>query len=568
MSEAERPSGAAGETPGHGGAHGVAAAQRHGVQTMFTLSGGHVFPYYDGAVKADPPMRIVDVRHEQTAVFAAEATARLTRVPGLAVLTAGPGVTNGISAVTTAHFNGSAVVVLAGRAPDSRWGSGSLQEIDHPQLLTPVTKRAWTEHAASGVGPSVDEAFRLASARHRGPVFLDASLEALFGPAAGGEPVSGPGPGPATDEPDGADIAAIAGLLASARRPVLVLGSDVWLDGADAAAQSAAEELRLPVITNGQARGVLPAGHELLVTRARSVAFGEADLVIVAGTPLDFRLGYGVFGGRDGAPPAQVVHVADSPAGIATHCPLAGRASGSLAAFFTALAAGAGRAGPAGQSSGGWATSWLPRLQAARDASVAADAGLLASDADPVHPMRIYGELARALDDDAVVIGDGGDFVSYAGKYIEPRQPGNWLDPGPYGCLGTGLGYAIAARIARPSAQVVLLLGDGAAGFSLMDADTLVRHRLPVVMVCGNNGIWGLEKHPMQALYGYDVAADLQPQCRYDQVVAALGGAGELVTRAADIGPALRRAFAAGVPYLVNVATDPAVAYPRSTTGV
>jgi acetolactate synthase-1/2/3 large subunit len=572
MSEAERPSGAAGEAgeaPGHGGAHGVAAAQRHGVQTMFTLSGGHVFPYYDGAVKADPPMRIVDVRHEQTAVFAAEATARLTRVPGLAVLTAGPGVTNGISAVTTAHFNGSAVVVLAGRAPDSRWGSGSLQEIDHPQLLTPVTKRAWTEHAASGVGPSVDEAFRLASARHRGPVFLDASLEALFGPATGPAPVTTtPGPAADSDEPDGEAIAAIAGLLAGARRPVLVLGSDVWLDGADAAARAAAEELRLPVITNGQARGVLPTGHELLVTRARAVAFGEADLVIVAGTPLDFRLGYGVFGGRDGAPPARVVHVADSPAGIATHCPLAGQVSGRLTAFFTGLAAAAGRAGGPGQASGGWATSWLPQLQTARDASVAADAPLLASDADPVHPMRIYGELARVLDDDAVVIGDGGDFVSYAGKYIEPRQPGNWLDPGPYGCLGTGLGYAIAARIARPSAQVVLLLGDGAAGFSLMDADTLVRHRLPVVMICGNNGIWGLEKHPMQALYGYDVAADLQPQCRYDQVVAALGGAGELVTRPADIGPALQRAFAAGVPYLVNIATDPSIAYPRSTTGV
>jgi acetolactate synthase I/II/III large subunit len=166
------------------------------------------------------------------------------------------------------------------------------------------------------------------------------------------------------------------------------------------------------------------------------------------------------------------------------------------------------------------------------------------------------------------VIGDGGDFVSFAGKYIEPARPGGWLDPGPFGCLGTGLGYAIAARLARPSAQVVLLLGDGAAGFSLMDADTLVRHRLPVVMVCGNNGVWGLEKHPMRALYGYDVLADLQPGCRYDEVVRALGGAGELVRDPAGIGPALRRAFEANVPYLVNVVTDPEIAYPRSTTGV
>src|SRR6516162_755193 len=215
-----------------------------------------------------------------------------------------------------------------------------------------------------------------------------------------------------------------------------------------------------------------------------------------------------------------------------------------------------------------WEESWLPRLRAARTEAMAADSALLASDADPIHPMRVYGELARLLDDDAVVIGDGGDFVSYAGKYLEPKRPGGWLDPGPYGCLGTGLGYAIGARIARPSSPVVLLLGDGAAGFSLMDADTLVRHRLPVVMICGNNGIWALEKYPMQALYGYDVVADLQPGCRYDEVVRALGGAGETVTRPGDIGAALRRAFDAGVPYLVNVITDPAVAYPRATTGV
>ena len=171
----------------HGGAHAVAAARRHGVETMFTLSGGHVFPLYDGAVTADPPMRIVDVRHEQTAVFAAEATARLSLTPGLAVLTAGPGVTNGMSAITTAHFNGSPLVVIAGRAPDYRWGSGSLQEIDHPVLLQAITKRAWTEHETARIGPATDEAFRIATARHRGPVFLDASLEALFG-AAPAEP--------------------------------------------------------------------------------------------------------------------------------------------------------------------------------------------------------------------------------------------------------------------------------------------------------------------------------------------------------------------------------------------
>ena len=530
---------------------------------MFTLSGGHVFPVYDGAVKADPPMPIIDVRHEQSAVFAAEATARLTRTPGFAVLTAGPGVTNGVSAITTAYFNGSSVVVLGGRAPDYRWGSGSLQEFDHPALLRPITKLAWTEHSSAGVRGSVSRAFELATARHRGPVFLDVSLEAIFGspdqPEQSAEPAA-----QAADLPDPDQLAAIASLLAAAARPVLVLGSDVWLDNAEHAARAAAEELRLPVIANGQARGILPAGHDLLMTRARSTAFGEADLVIVVGTPLDFRLGYGEFGGRGGGEPAKVVHVADAPAQLASHGELAATAAGQLTAFFTGLVSAASQAGLADR----WSEDWLPRLAAAREAAQRADAELLASDADPIHPMRIYGELAPLLETDAVVIGDGGDFVSYAGKYLEPRRPGGWLDPGPYGCLGTGLGYAIAARIARPQSQVVLLLGDGAAGFSLMDVDSLVRHRLPVVMVCGNNGCWGLEKHPMQALYGYDVAADLQPQCRYDQVVTALGGAGELVTRPGQIGPALRRAFDANVPYLVNIATDPQIAYPRSTTGV
>src|SRR5262249_34726593 len=295
------------------------------------------------------------------------------------------------------------------------------------------------------------------------------------GPASTGPASTGPvsSMAPPAPAPEPADVDVIAGLLAGASRPVLVLGSDVWLGGAETAAGAAAEELSLPVITNGQARGVLPAGHDLLVTRARSVAFREADLALVVGTPLDFRLGYGEFGGQDGAPPAQVVHVADAPSQIATHRPPPASAAGDLAAFFTALAdtvprriglggadgaPGAGRPGPA------WRASWLPRLQAARAEAVAADGALLASGADPVHPLRIYGELARLLDEDAVVIGDGGDFVSYAGKYLEPRRPGGWLDPGPYGCLGTGLGYAVAARIARPSAQGVLLLGEGAAG--------------------------------------------------------------------------------------------------------
>jgi acetolactate synthase-1/2/3 large subunit len=347
---------------------------------------------------------------------------------------------------------------------------------------------------------------------------------------------------------------------------VLVLGSDVWTGGAEHAAVACAEELGLPVVANGMGRGLLPRDHPLLVTRARGRALGGADVVVVVGTPLDFRLGYGAFGGKDGADggAARVVHVVDDASQLAGHVDLAAGLAGDLARALDLLTA-------AVRAQGGLraeVADWAAGLREAAGASVAKDSELLSSSSDPIHPARVYGELVPRLADDAVVIGDGGDFVSFAGRFVEPARPGGWLDPGPYGCLGTGPGYAVAARLARPGSQVVLLLGDGAAGFSLMDVDTLVRHRLPVVMVVGNNGGWGLEKHPMRFLYGYDVVADLDQGVRYDEVVKALGGAGETVSEPAGIGPALDRAFASGVPYLVNVLTDPELAYPRTTTGI
>jgi acetolactate synthase-1/2/3 large subunit len=309
-------------------------------------------------------------------------------------------------------------------------------------------------------------------------------------------------------------------------------------------------------------RGIVPGGHRQLVTKARSAALNGADLVLVVGTPLDFRLGYGVFGGKEGAAPATVVHIADSPGQVSQHANLAASAAGDLTSCFDGILAALIRS-----ATPDW-TAWLADLQSQVAAATQRDNELLAAEADPIHPARIYGELLPRLADDSVVIGDGGDFVSFAGKYVEPKRPGGWLDPGPYGCLGAGLGAAMAARIARPSSQVVLLLGDGAAGMSLIDVDTLVRHNLPVVMVVGNNSAWGLEKGPMQFLYGYDVAADLAPSTRYDQVVTALGGGGEMVTDPRQIGPALDRAFDSGVPYLVNVITDVNAAYPRNTLGI
>jgi len=549
-------------TPEHGGQQAVNAAVDHGVRAMFTLSGAHVFPLYDAAVGGKEsvdagthgPLRLVDVRHEQTAVFAAEAIGKLTRTPGLAVVTAGPGVTNAVSAITGAWVNGSPLVVIGGRAPDARWGSGALQELDHPPLVAPVTKSATTVHDPADVFAAVDSAFTLAGSAHRGPVFLDVPMDVLFTPAEAHE---GATPHVTDRTPQAGDIDAVATALRRAERPVLILGSDVWADGAEVSAREFVERFGLPVIANGMARGVLPPDHPLLVTRARGRAFAGADLVIVAGTPLDFRLGYGVFGSPES--PTPVVHLVDSPGQVAGHLDLAASAYGDLTMVFARIADELGDQ-PA-------PTEWAQMLREAALGAIAADAPLLASDADPIHPARIYGELIPRLSEDAVVIGDGGDFVSFAGRFIEPKLPGRWLDPGPYGCLGTGPGYAMAARIAHPESPVVLLMGDGAAGFSLMDVDSLVRQNLPVVMIVANNAGWGLERHPMRFLYGYDVVADLAPT-HYDEVVSTLGGAGETVADPAGIGPAIDRAMNAGVPYLVNVLTDPEVAYPRSTTGV
>ena len=229
---------------------------------------------------------------------------------------------------------------------------------------------------------------------------------------------------------------------------------------------------------------------------------------------------------------------------------------GSVAAALDSL-----RAAAAGGSAN--RSEWLSSLRETENEKRAAEQDDLTDSRAPLHPMRVYGELAQVLDRNAIVIGDGGDFVSFAGRMIDTYEPGCWMDPGPYGCLGAGPGAALAAKIAHPDRQVCLLLGDGAFGFAGMEFDTYVRHGVPVVGVMGNNGIWALEKHPMEFLYGYSVAADLQPGCRYDEVVRALGGHGELVTTPDELRPALERAFSSGKPALVNVLTDPEVVYPR-----
>jgi len=532
---------------GHGGDLVAETLKTHGVDRLFTLSGGHIFPIYDGMHRRG--MRIVDTRHEQAAAFAAEAHGKLARTAGVCALTAGPGVTNGMSAITSAFFNGSPMLVLGGRAPELRWGQGSLQEMDHVPLVRTVTKLAETVFDTATMADRTDAAFRAASAPHRGPVFLDFPMDALFSRAD----VELPGPFFTTMELSfqGDERAAVAALEA-AERPVLMIGSDVWANRAEKSAVSLAERQRIPTFMNGMGRGILPADHELAFSAARGAAFGRADLVIVVGTALDFRLGFGSFGD------AKVMHIVDHPSVLAKHVDLtAGIAmvKGSLSVPLDWLADAAPRE----------RGDWIGELRRAETDKRAGFEAELHDDRSPLHPARVYGELRARLPRDAVVICDGGDFASYAGRFVDVYEPGGWLDPGPYGCLGTAPGYALASGLLYPDRQIVVLLGDGAAGFGMGDWDTLVRFGVNVTMVCGNNGIWGLEKHPMKFLYGYDVAAELRPETAYDEVMRALGGHGELVRTPDELGPALERAFATPGPSLVNVLTDPEIAYPRSS---
>jgi acetolactate synthase-1/2/3 large subunit len=398
---------------------------------------------------------------------------------------------------------------------------------------------------------------RAAVTPHSGPAFVDFPLDQVFGEAeAGGTASPGPLPEPWTGAgADAAQIDRAAALLRDAERPVIMAGTGLYWGRGEEALAALAESLRIPVFLNGLGRGCLPADHELAFSRARSAGLSETDVALVIGVPLDFRLGFGAVFADD----ADVIAIDVAEPARPHPRPLSAELYGALPATLDALRDGAGA--PRGRATS--RNDWVASLRAIEAERRGGEAGELADGRAPLHPMRIYGELAQLLDRDAIVVGDGGDFVSYAGRVVDSYRPGCWLDPGPYGCLGSGPGYALAAKLAHPERQVVLLLGDGAFGFSGMEFDTLARHGVAVVGVIGNNGIWALEKHPMEAIYGYSVAADLRPGTRYDEVAAALGCHGELVSEPAELRPALERAFAAGGPALVNVLTDPGVSYPR-----
>jgi acetolactate synthase I/II/III large subunit len=533
--------------------------RREGVTTAFTLSGLHVAPIYAGCV--DEGIRLVDTRHEQAAAHAADAWARLTRGAGVAIVTAGPGVTDAVTGVANAWAANVPLVLLGGAAPTFNQGRGSLQEMPQTQLFAGITK--WSDRIPSAelVPSFLAKAFRVARAGRPGPVFLEIPWDVLSNGAD--EALAEAQVRYRTDARSPGDPAKLEealALLARAERPVLLGGSSIWWDDAIAPLDRLAARTGLPVYLNGMGRGCLPPDHPAFFQGSRKEALAQADVVLVVGTPLDFRVGYGTE--PTFAPGAKVIQVDLDAAEIGRNRPIDVGIVGDARSVLGALE------GAARLSSGvdGW-RAFLREKEAER---AARQRVFEESDQRPIHHFR----LAKALDTvasragDVTYVGDGGNVVAVAAKVLRVAKPGRWLDPGPLGCLGVGAPFAIAAKLLDPSRPVCVVQGDGAFGLNGMDFETAVRFELPMVVVVGNDAAWGQILIPQRGLYGEEhaVATRLAPT-RYDRVVEALGGQGEHVEDPADLVPALERAFASGTVYCVDVAIDPEAAAAAGAAG-
>lgn len=533
--------------------------RKEGVSTIFTLSGLHVAPIYVGCV--DEGIRIVDTRHEQAAAHAADAWARLTRGIGVAVVTAGPGVTDSVTGVANAYAASSPLVLLGGAAPTFNQGRGSLQEMPQVQLFQGITK--WSDRIPSAelVPSFLAKAFRVARAGRPGPVFLEIPWDVLSNGAD--EALAEAQSAYRTDARlpgDPAKLEAALALLARAERPVLVGGSSIWWDDAVAALERLATRTGIPVYLNGMGRGCLPPDHPSAFHLSRKEALASADVVLVVGTPLDFRVGYGTE--PTFASGAKVIQVDVDASEIGRNRPIDVGIVADARSVLDALASTARLSSAAS----GWRT-FLREKEAER---AERQRGFEESDQKPIHHFR----LAKAIDTvarragDVTFVGDGGNVVAVAAKTIRVPKPGRWLDPGPLGTLGVGAPFAIAAKLLAPERPVCVVQGDGSFGLNGMDYDTAVRFKLPMVVVVGNDAAWGQILIPQRAMHGEEhaVATRLAPT-RYDRVVEALGGKGEHVEDPKDLVPALERAFASGTVYCVNVAIDPEAAAASGAAG-
>lgn len=526
---------------GHGGDLVARSLAAQGVSTIYTLCGGHVAPIYEGCLNNG--ITVIDFRHEQAAAHAADAHARLTRNVGVALVTAGPGVTDAVTGVANAYQARSPMILLGGAAPLKTRGMGALQEMPQTEMFQTFTKASFTVEDSADIPAKLASAFESALCGRPGPVFVELPFDVLF--SAG----DAPDPLPAVRvEPIAPEVGAVQRmfeLLRAAHRPLIIAGTQVYWDEAHDALRDLTDQTGIPVFTNGAGRGTLPMTHPHCFKASRSAALKEADLVLLIGTPLDFRLKYGQGWHSDVRliqienDPAELNHNRTADVAVVAHARL----------VLEALGEGL---------QGVRFDDWLGRVQAleaVEDARI--DEWTRLPDV-PVNHFRFAGEVGRFVDDNTLVVADGGDIVSTCAKVIDLLHPGQWLDPGPLGCLGIGAPFAIAAQHLYPEKRVLIVSGDGAFGLNGFEFDTAVRFDLPVVCIVGNDAGWGQIRGPQIKMVGKEraIATSLAPT-RYDRVVEALGGYGEHVERPEDIAGALERAFASGKPACIDVTLDP-----------
>lgn len=559
----------------HGGDRIAAALEAHGVRLLFTLCGGHISPILTGAKARG--IRVTDTRGEAAAVFAADAVARLTGIPGVAAVTAGPGVTNAVTALKNAQLAGSPVVLLGGAAPTLLKGRGALQDIDQRALLAPLMKFIQQIRRVRDIVPAIESAFAAALAGVQGPVFVECPADLLYeeslvrqwyGSAAKGGGLAGRvlrfyverhlremfGAGNAARPPSPIKISAPAvrrsavaaanKALSNAAKPIAIVGSQALAAGNDPSrVASAISRLGLPVYLSGMARGLLGRDSPLQLRHKRREALKEADCVILAGVPCDFRLDYG----RQISRSATLVGANRSRKDTRLNRAPEIAAIGDAGLFLEQLASEAGGA------SGRWA-QWVETLHArdaARDAEIAREA---LTEGEYVNPIALLRAIDQAASDNAVFVADGGDFVATASYILRPRAPLSWLDPGPFGTLGVGAGFALGAALCRPEAEIWAIFGDGAFGYSLTEFDSFVRHGIPIIAVVGNDAGWTQIAREQVKVLKDDVATTLA-RSAYHEAAAALGAEGILVKSNADVADALDRARSAahaGKPVLIN----------------
>ena len=538
------------------GGHLVARTLRQaGVRHVFTLCGGHILPIYDGCLTEG--VAVVDVRHEQAAAHAGDAYARLTRGIGVAVVVPGPGVTDAVTGVANAYAARSPLLLIGGAAPLALRGLGALQETEQIALLRPITKGAWSVVDTRQIPEVLTTAIRTALSGRPGPVFVEIPVDLLL---AAVEDRLAPIPTGYIHQPraaaDADGVAALETLLAGAERPVVMAGGGVYWDDAAKSLALFAERAGAPVFMNGAGRGALGSDHPNALFQTRGWALGHADVVLVLGTPLDFRLGYG-------RPPtfaenAKVAMIDVDPAELGRNRPLELGLAGDIDVILRQLVDALPRGLP------DRVAPWLGELRRREAEARGKLDELAAADDRPISHYRWAREVAAAVTRDTVVVGDGGDVVNCAAKFVPVDRPGQWLDPGPLGCLGVGPPFALAAKLLRPDQRVLLVSGDGAFGLNGMELETAVRFGLPFTCVIGNDGGWGQIRSPQVSFFGETrtVATSL-PTTRYDLMVEALGGRGALITDPREIGPALARALASDEVWCLNVVLDPA-AYRKS----